>query len=50
MKNGDMISDDQYYDLREEDVICFLLAAFDLCVDFFRSISRPDEALVEDKN
>lgn len=23
---------------------------FDLCVDFFRSISRLDEALVEDKN
>lgn len=45
-----MINVDQDHDLTEEDKIRFLLAVFDLYVDFFRSISRPEEALVEDKN
>lgn len=45
-----MINADQDHNLTEENIICFLLAAFDLYVDFFRSISRPKEVSVEDKN
>ena len=38
-----MSNDDYDHDLTSEDAIRFLLRAFSLCVDFFRSISQLEE-------